>query len=92
MNKSRYAYCRRKAIIAEIELLSSPSKQREYEKNVPVANVSAELICGYCDDLYHPKSKQMLSLFNTEELKGLAHLYGLLCEAHQLKPHRLMNC
>ena len=71
----------RKAIIAEIELLSLPSKQLEYEKNVPIANVPAELICGFCDDLYHPKSEQMLSLFNEDELKGLAHLYGVLCEA-----------
>jgi len=71
----------RKAIITEIELLSLPSKQLEYEKNVPIANVPAELICGFCDDLYHPKSEQMLSLFNEDELKDLAHLYGLLCEA-----------
>jgi len=51
----------RKAIIKEIELLSLPSKQLEYEKNVPIANVPAELICGFCDDLYHPKSKEFLS-------------------------------
>jgi len=71
----------REAIIAEIELLSLPSKQLEYEKNVPVANVPAELICGFCDDLYAPKSEQILSLFTADELKGLAHLYGVLCEA-----------
>lgn len=71
----------RKAIIEEIELLSLPSKQLEYEKNVPIANVPAELICGFCDDLYQPKSEQMLSQFNSEELKELAHLYGVLCEA-----------
>lgn len=75
----------REAIIAEIELLSSPSKQREYEKSVPIANVPAELICGYCDDLYHPQSERMLSQFSTEELKGLAHLYGVLCEAASIE-------
>ena len=68
----------RKAIIAEIELLSMPSKQLEYENNVPFANVPAELICGFCDDLYHPKSEQMLSRFNADELKELAHLFGVL--------------
>jgi hypothetical protein len=71
----------RAAIIKEIELLSLPSEQLEYEKNVPIANVPAELICGFCDDLYFPKSEQMLSAFTSEELKGLAHLYGGLCEA-----------
>lgn len=75
----------RRAIIKEIELLASVSKQREYEKNVPIANVSAELICGFCDDLYHPKSEQMLSEFNSEELKHLAHLYGVLCEAAKVE-------
>ena len=71
----------RTAITKEIDLLSLPSKQLEYEKNVPIANVPAELICGFCDDLYHPKSEKMLSAFSSEELKGLAHLYGVLCEA-----------
>lgn len=75
----------RKAIIDEIKLLSLPSKQLEYEKNVPIANVPAELICGFCDDLYHPKSEQMLSQFNSEELKELAHLYGALCEAAKIE-------
>lgn len=75
----------RKAIIEEIELLSLPSKQLEYENNVPIANVPAELICGFCDDLYHPKSEQILSQFNEEELKELAHLYGVLCEASKIE-------
>ena len=75
----------RAAIIKEIELLSLPSKQLEYEKNVPIANVPAELICGFCDDLYHPKCEQMLSAFTSEELKGLAHLYGVLCEAASIE-------
>ncbi len=71
----------RKSIIDCIELLSLPSKQLEYEKNVPIANVPAELICGFCDDLYHPKSERLIAEFTEEELKGLAHLYGMLCES-----------
>ena len=73
------------AIIEEIELLSLPSKQLEYEKNVSIANVPAELICGFCDDLYHPKSNELLSQFTEEELKGLAHLYGVLVEASKIE-------
>ena len=75
----------REAIIEEIELLSLPSKQLEYEKKVPTANVPAELICGFCDDLYHPKSHEFLSQFTEDELKGLAHLYGVLSEAASIE-------
>jgi hypothetical protein len=74
----------RKAIIDEIDLLAHISKQLQYEKDVPIADVPAELVCGFCNDLYHPKSEQMLSEFTEVELKGLAHLYGVLCEAASL--------
>ena len=71
----------RKSTIEMIELLSLPSEQLEYERNVPIADVPAELICGFCDDLYHPKSESFLAEFSENELKALAHLYGLLSEA-----------
>jgi len=71
----------RKSTIEMIELLSLPSEQLEYEKNVPIADVPAELICGFCDDLYHPKSESFLAEFSENKLKDLAHLYGLLSEA-----------
>lgn len=75
----------RTAIIEAIELLSLPSEQLAYEKNVPIANVPAELICIFCDDLYHPESEQLLSQFNAEEMNGLAHLNGVLCEAAEIE-------
>ena len=74
----------RKAIIEQIDLLAHPSKQLQYEKDVPIANVHAELLCLF-DSLYHPKSEQMLSEFIEDELKGLAHLYGVLCETVDLE-------
>ena len=52
---------------------------------MPIANVHAELVCGFCDDLYHPKSEQMLSEFMEKELKDLTHLYDVLCEAATLE-------
>lgn len=52
---------------------------------MPFAKVPAELRCGFCDDLYHPKSEKMLSLFTAEEREGLAQLYGLLCEASSIE-------
>jgi len=81
----------RDSIIEEINLLAHPSKQLQYEKDVPIANVPAELVCGFCDDLYHPKSEGMLAAFTVEELKGLAHLYGVLCEAANLEVSRVIE-
>jgi hypothetical protein len=81
----------RQSIIDEIDLLAHPSKQLQYEKDVPSADVYAELLCGFCDDLYHPKSEEMLSQFTEDELKGLAHLYGLLREAVGLKTHSVIE-
>ncbi|MEY4485285.1 MAG: hypothetical protein RL693_2737 [Verrucomicrobiota bacterium] len=77
----------RESIIEIIELLSQPSQQLEYEKNVPIANVPAELICGFCNDLYHPKSQSFISAFSENELKSMAHLYGLLSEASKITVH-----
>ena len=74
----------RSAIAEEINLLAHPNKQLQYEKDVLGVNIPAELICRFCDDLYHPKSEQLLSEFSVEELYGLAHLYGVLCEASNI--------
>ena len=53
----------RAQVIEHIELLSLPSEQLEYERDVPIADVPAELVCGFCDDLYHPKSPEILLAF-----------------------------
>ncbi|MDA0768442.1 MAG: hypothetical protein O3A92_16655 [Verrucomicrobia bacterium] len=74
----------RKSIIEMVELLSLPSKQIAYEKHVPIADVPAELICGFCDDLYHPKSETFIAEFSEDELKRMAHLYGLLSVAAKI--------
>ena len=71
----------RQRVAEQVRLLAHPSKQLEYEKNVPIANVPAELICGFCDDLYSPKFLALSNAFTDDELKELAHLYGLLVEA-----------
>jgi|GEM_PF-1166067 len=74
----------RNSTIEMIELLSLPSEQIKYEMNVPIADVPAELICGFCDDLYHPKSERFIAEFSEDELKTMAHLYGLLAEAAKI--------
>jgi len=70
----------RKSIIDFIKLISSPQKQFEYEKNVPVANVPSELICMWFDDLYHPNTDLFLNSFNAQEIEALSlfnELYDL---------------
>lgn len=71
-------------VIEEIELLASPSAQMKYERDVPIADVPAELICGFANDLYQPKSDLFLNAFTEEELKSLAELYGMICIASKV--------
>ena len=72
----------REAVIEEVNLLAQPSKQLEYERSLTIAgHAPSELICGFCDDLYHPKDAAFLAAFNSDELKDLAHLYGVIREA-----------
>jgi hypothetical protein len=82
MDKKSMAY--RKAVFEHVRLLASASLQVQYEKQVPTADVPAEFVCGFCDDLFHPKSQAFLDAFTAEEIKDLAELYGLLCVASRL--------
>jgi len=81
MNKESKEY--RKRVIGHIELLGSPSAQREYERDVPIANVPSELVCGFVNDLYHPKTELFLDAFTEQELRALAELYGMICVANK---------
>lgn len=74
----------RTAIIEVIDLLAHTSKQLQYESDVPIANVPAELVNMFCDDLYHPESELMASEFTEEELNELSPLYDSLCEVASL--------
>lgn len=53
-------------------LISDRDAQRAYERDVPIANVPAELICMWFDDLYHPASDWFVSAFSDDELADLA--------------------
>lgn len=74
----------RQSVVEHVDLLSRPSAQLEYEARVPIASIHGELVSGFCDDLYHPKSQPFLDAFTASELKELAHLYGLLVESVRL--------
>ena len=62
----------RKAIKDVLDLLASKEEKTKYEQNVPIANVSAELICMWFDDTYHPDSKQHREAFSAKEQQMLS--------------------
>jgi hypothetical protein len=59
-------------IIETLQLISSPSRQFEYEKSVPIAQVPSELFCMWFDDFYHPNSADFIASFNATELNDLS--------------------
>lgn len=71
----------RRSVIDHVELVASAVAQLRYETEVPGADVPAELVSGFVDDLFHPKSELMLTAFTSEEMKSLAEFYGRLCVA-----------
>jgi len=42
----------RHRVIEVAELLGNSGEQLQYEKNVPHASISAELVCGFTNDAY----------------------------------------
>ena len=53
-------------------MLASEEEQLEYERKVPHVDITAELICGWFDDSYHPGHETFDSCFSKDELKVLA--------------------
>jgi hypothetical protein len=71
----------REAVIEHLKLVASAHAQLRYETDVPIADVPGELISGFCDDLFRPKSKSLLEAFTENELRSLAEFYGRMCVA-----------
>jgi hypothetical protein len=73
----------RTKIIEELEMLSSASKQLEYETTLAAVagDAPTELAEVFCTDLFNLKNPELISAFSNDELKMLAHLYGLVVEA-----------
>jgi len=81
----------RSSIREHLRLLADPVAQREYERNVPVADVPAELLCGWCDDVYHPASAAFQSAFSPRELAALAEFDNLFNAAAAELPDPLLR-
>ena len=81
----------RHRVVEYLELLSQPAQQIDYEARAAVANVHGQLVSKFCDDLFHPKSRQFLDAFTENEIKDLARLYGLLIESGLLRASSLTD-
>ena len=62
----------RKLVVQSLELFSSEEAAFEYQQQVPIANVPAELFCWWFDDTYMPSSGVFCSAFTLQELRDLA--------------------
>jgi hypothetical protein len=62
-------------------MLAKPSAQLAYEASLTEAgHAPSELVSRFCDDLFHPRGLALGGEFTDDELKDLAHLYGLIVE------------
>lgn len=54
-----------------LETLASEEEQLAYERNVPIADVSAELEIGWFEDSYYPDDGEFRACFLRHELNAL---------------------
>ena len=59
----------REAVLSQLKLLASLALQAKYERDAPAADVPAELVCGWFDDLDLPASAS--SLFVGKDLEAV---------------------
>jgi hypothetical protein len=65
---------RRNNIIEVLELLASGEKQLAYERDVPHVDITAELVCMWFNDQYHP-GRGFDTFFSSDELAALAEFH-----------------
>lgn len=62
-------------ILELLQLLASEERQLVYERNVPHVDITAELVCMWFDDTYHPDDAFFTSCFSSDELAALAEFH-----------------
>lgn len=72
-----------------LRLLADPEAQRAYERNVPIAQVPAELFCMWFDDQYHPDSVTFQEAFDPVERAALARFHAVFSEVADRMPERI---
>ena len=77
---------RKPHIIEILEMLASEEQQLAYERNVPHVDITAELLCMWFDDLYHPSDAFFRSCFTADELAALAEFHRFYDEQSKRLP------
>ncbi len=75
----------RKNAIEILELLSSLDAQREYEKNVPTADLPAELNCIWFNDFFHPDAG-FEAQFSSQEMTALQEFHHFFLDRSSRLP------
>lgn len=79
----------RNNIVGLVRTLASKDEQLAYERDVPIANVPAELVCMWFDDLYHRDGELFLEAFSPAERERLARFHGFYDVRHKHLPDTL---
>ena len=78
----------RNNVFGVIDLWASKESQLEYQRNVPIAQVSDELFCQW-EDYYFPASDDFRQIFNPTELKLLSEFDETLNAIADITPKNL---
>jgi hypothetical protein len=73
-------------IIGVLEQLASETDQLDYERNVPHVDITAELLCRWFDDSYHPNDPGFRSCFTEAELLAMSEFDTFYSERTGLLP------
>ena len=65
---------RRSNIVEILQLLASEEKQLAYELDVPHVDITAELVCMWFNDQYHP-DRGFAAIFTPDEMAALARFH-----------------
>ena len=58
-------------VLGVLRLLASPEAQLDYQRRVPIAQVSAELFCQWADDTFSADDSRLQALFSPAEWTSL---------------------
>jgi hypothetical protein len=72
-----------------LKLWASKNEQLDFQKNVPIADVSAELFCQWSDDFYDEENPVLLKEFNQMELQALKEFDNVICHVADIIPEEL---
>ena len=65
----------RSGTLEVLELLADLRAQRAYERDVPIEDVPAELVCMWFDDMHHPEDPAHHRAFDASERQVLAEFH-----------------